>query len=381
MTTVTVLVALALAINAAGERDRLGHDRYVRAAAAGLARGQAVLARRYLSERRLQTARLAVIARPRVVVFGSSRVQPLSTTVAGLAPGQFYNAGMAGASVEDAIAAWATLVDAGNVPEVAVFSIDAWVFNRALAQEEWQEVAPAVERFLALAGAGRGVLRRWLDEAVYQWHQAKQFLSWPVLRASMTALAPGIDREWRADDDVARALGAVVAEDQVGNRRAFRADGSVMNDLPTLRDDQLAAVAIDYVVALRARLADFQLDVERGRRLGLLWQAMRERGVRVVAYLPPYHPITWARMRGDRRYAVPLARTARFLTDIAAASGARFVDLSDPSAVPCAANEFFDGDHPREPCLARIVAFLRLAPVTSPAAPPTRAITWSRRSE
>ena len=299
---VTVLVALTLAINAAGERERRAHDRYVRAAAAGVAPGQAVLARRYLSERRLQNARLAVIARPRVVAFGSSRVQPLSTTVAGLRPGELYTAGMAGATVEDFIAAWSTLADSGTMPDVALFSIDAWVFNRALAQEDWLEQAPAVERFLAGAGAGRGMLRRHQDEAVYQWHQAQQFLSWPVLRASMTALARDTEGEPRADDDVTRALrSAVVAEDRVGTRRAFRADGSVMNDLPTLNADRLAGVAVDYVVAMRARLADFDLDVERGRRLGLLWQAMRERGVRVVAYMPPYHPITWARMRDDRR--------------------------------------------------------------------------------
>src|SRR2546426_4824784 len=119
--TVTVLVALTLAINAAGERERRAHDRYVRAAAAGVARGQAVLARRYLSERRLQNARLAVITRPRVVVFGSSRVQPLSTTVAGLRPGELYNAGMAGATIEDFIAAWSTLADSDKMPEIALF--------------------------------------------------------------------------------------------------------------------------------------------------------------------------------------------------------------------------------------------------------------------
>jgi hypothetical protein len=363
LTTAAILLALALAVSAAGEWDRQAHDRRVRAAAATLGDGEAVLAQRYLSERRLQTARLAVVARPRVVAFGSSRVQPLSTRATGLAPGEFYNAGMAGATVDDYIAAWSTLVEADNIPAVAVFSIDAWVFNQALPQEEWREVASYVERFLMVAGAERAPLRRAWDEAAYRWHRAKELLSWPVVRASITALALRWAGGPPARGDVEHVLSAaVVPESEVGGRRAFRPDGSVMNDLPARSPARLRAAAVDYVASLRARLSPFVWDAERARRLEVLWQDMRSRGVRVVAYLPPYHPLTWAHMRADPRYAAPLARTARFLGDVAPATGARFVDLSDPATVPCGEDEFFDADHPTEPCLQRIVMRLELRP-------------------
>jgi hypothetical protein len=364
LTTVAILLALALAVSAAGEWDRQAHDRRVRAAAATLGAGEAVLAQRYLSERRLQTARLAVVPRPRVVAFGSSRVQPLSTrAVAGLAPGEFYNAGMAGASVDDYIAAWSTLVEADNIPAIAVFSIDAWVFNEALPQEEWREVAAYVERFLMVAGAGRGPLRRAWDEAAYRWHRAKEFLSWPAMRASVTALALRWAGGPPAGGDVERVLSAaVVPESKVGIRRAFRPDGSVMNDLPARSPARLRAAAVDYVASLRARLSPFAWNAERARRLEALWQDMGSRGVRVVAYLPPYHPLTWAHMRADPRYAAPLTRTARFLGDVALATGARFIDLSNPATIPCGEHEFFDADHPTERCLERIVRRLELSP-------------------
>jgi hypothetical protein len=362
--TVASLLALALAISSAGEWERWAHDRRVRAAAATLGAGEAVLAQRYLSERRLQTARLAVVARPRVVAFGSSRVQPLSTqAIAGVAPGEFYNAGMAGATVEDYIAAWSTLVDADAIPAIAVFSIDAWVLNRALPQEEWREVAPAVERFLMLAGTQRRPFRQAWDAGAYWWHRAKELLSWPVLRASMTALAVRHVGGTHAGGDVERALSAaVVPEIDVGRRRAFRPDGSVMNDLPARAPARLRAAAVDYVASLRARLSPFDWDAERARRLEVLWRDMQARGVRVIAYLPPYHPLTWAQMRSTARYAAPLARTARFLDRLALDTGARFVDLSDPATIPCGEHEFFDADHPTEPCLARIVMRLGVSP-------------------
>jgi hypothetical protein len=47
---------------------------------------------------------------------------------------------------------------------------------------------------------------------------------------------------------------------------------------------------------------------------------------------------------------------------VAAATGARFVDLSDPATIPCGEDEFFDADHPTEPCLERIVMRLGLRP-------------------
>jgi hypothetical protein len=262
--------------------------------------------------------------------------------------------------VNDYIAAWSAMIAAGATPAVALFSIDAWVFNRALPQDEWREVAPDVERFLAVAGAERAPLRRRWDAAAYEWHRAKELLSWPVLRASMMALAGGGDDGPTAGGDVEQALRrAVVPASEVGRRRAFRADGSVVNDLPALPAARLREAAIDYVVSLRARLGAFEWDAEQARRLEILWDDMRARGVRVVAFMPPYHPLTWARLRTDARYAAPLAKVARFLDDLARAKGARFDDLSDPAAVPCTDDEFFDGDHPTEPCLARIAGRVR----------------------
>ncbi len=50
-----------------------------------------------------------MIQGPQVVAFGSSRVWELSTAVVGTQRGDFYNAGLAAATVEDYIVLWSVL--------------------------------------------------------------------------------------------------------------------------------------------------------------------------------------------------------------------------------------------------------------------------------
>src|SRR5262245_64219789 len=93
--------------------------------------GLAMVFSGYVDERRLQKARIATIPRPRVVAFGSSRIRELSSAALDASPGTFYNAGMSAASVEDYIAVWELLRATGKIPDLAIFSLDEWLFNAA----------------------------------------------------------------------------------------------------------------------------------------------------------------------------------------------------------------------------------------------------------
>src|SRR5262245_20285181 len=103
----------------------------MRWAAARLEPGLAMTFEGYVDERRFQEARLDVIARPRLVAFGSSRVREVTGALLGARAGEFYNLGVSAGAVEDHIAFWARLKRRGLLPDVAVFSIDAWAFNRS----------------------------------------------------------------------------------------------------------------------------------------------------------------------------------------------------------------------------------------------------------
>ena len=122
--------------------------------------------------------------------------------------------------------------------------------------------------------------------------------------------------------------------------------------------------AVRYVATGAYALDRFRWDAERARHLELLWRDMRAHGVRLVAYMPPYHPAAWALLHADPAHAAALRSSAAFLQALAERVGARFLDLSDPAAVPCGEEEFYDAHHPRPVCLERISVRLRSEPAS-----------------
>jgi hypothetical protein len=356
-TTLAALLALVLAINGVAAWDKSRQEARLRDAAARFHAGQVMLGYRDVDERRFQRARLAALPRARVVAFGSSRVMAISTELAGTPPGEFYNAGMSAATVEDFIALWAILDREGKRPETAWFSIDAWIFNQALEEVRWLAWADEVSSFLARAEMGRAAGGP-LPGALLLWYRGKELLSYTVLKASLVDLRRLTAGRQRRGAEVTQALeGALIPEAERGDRRGLRADGSLVyeGDYQRLSPERSREEAVRYVIAGRSGLEGVRWNAERAARLEVLWGAMRRAGVRVVAWSPPYHPATWRLLKADAHRAAALAEARRFLEGAAARTGARFVDRSDPAALGCGEADFYDAIHPRPACLRRLL--------------------------
>jgi len=377
--TIGLLLLGVLAVNALAAWDAERQDRRFQAAAALLQPGQAVIVTRELDDRRLQRMRLQTIPRPAVVAFGSSRVMPLGGAALGLAPGQFYNAAVSAASVEDHVGFWQILKRGGRVPDIAIFSVDHWALARSQ-EVRWLALSGEVAEFLD--GAGRGPGWGWapLHALVYRWARFKELFSYTVLKASVADLERAARGRGRHGAEVETSLRRdVVAEGQVGGRRAVRADGSLIYDRAYggQAAEQVREEAVRFARAGARGLAEFRVDPERLARLELLWRDMRAQGVEVVVYLPPYHPAAWALIRAEPRAATALADSAAAVAGLAARVGARFLDASDPGSIPCDAGRFYDGDHARVECLRAVIE--RLVAVPRPGGPGPQAAGPAQR--
>lgn len=358
---VALLLGLVMVVNALAVWDRARHEARIERAAATFAPGQALLGYRDTDEQRFQKARLAVIPRPRVVVFGSSRVMTISTAMVGAAPGDFYNAGLSGGTVEDFIVMWSTLKAGDKIPEVAIFGIDNWEFNASHPQVRWLAWADDVTRFVETTEGAAGW--RGADEVLYRWYQLKDLVSFSVLRRSLGDLRRlRIGREPHGAELVRSLADQLVDERRIDGRRALRADGSLVYETAyeARGQDVARADALDFAQRHHANLGGFAWDAERARRLELLWRDMQTHRVRIFAYLPPYHPLVWDIVRRDDRAMAGLARTRAALVAFAGPHSG-FHDLSDPATVPCAESEFLDGTHARAGCLARLLSRVRVA--------------------
>jgi hypothetical protein len=200
-----------------------------------------------------------------------------------------------------------------------------------------------------------------VEEVGYRWYQAKELLSYAVLRNSAGELRRSLRR--RAADPPREDGGRLlVTEMEAGGRQILRADGSLRYDTAVLERTarERHDLAVRYATTLLGGLHDFRWNAERLARLERLWRDMRARGVAVTVFVPPYHPAAWALIRSDPQYARTLGAGVRALGEIAASTGVAFGDFSDPAAIPCAETEFHDGDHATAPCLSRILLRLRV---------------------
>lgn len=353
--TVSVLLGLVLAINGVAAWDRARHEAQVRGLAGEFRPGLAMVFSSYVDERRLQKARIATIPPPRTVAFGSSRIRELSGAAIAAPAGTFYNAGMSAASVEDYIAVWMLLRADGKIPDLAIFSLDAWLFNAAHEQVRWLALGDVVTRFLDRQDGGRGAATV-IGGARYHWYVLKELVSFTVLRTSLADLERPLSGRRRLGESVAEALRRdLVAEDEVGGRNAIRADGSVIRAAgrPGMADLRLTAQR--YAQGDDNHLRGFRWDTERAHRLELLWRDMAAHGVRVVAYLAPYHPLAWQLLHADPAQAQAIGTTAAFLRDLTARLHVPFLDASDPGVVPCGEQEFYDAEHADPSCLRLVV--------------------------
>ncbi len=348
--TLGTLLALVVSLNAAATWSRWRDDASIQSVPAALRAGEAVLDYRNVDERRFQRTRVSVIARPRVVAFGSSRVMQATGAMVGVEPQAFYNLGMSGGTLEDHVALWELLRRQAKIPELAIFSIDPWVFNAEFQEVRWLSLSAEVEAFSARGGG------RWVEVAVASWNQAKELVSYQVLRDSARRLRRAVRNR-----PAAMAGTVIVPEAAVGDRQALRADGSLIYDGTFQRRDLLEIhdEAVRWAATGGAGLARFRSNPEHVRLLEALWRDLRARGVRIVAYTPPYHPAAWRVLESDARQRQALDQVRAILVGLAARTGAGFSDFADPAAVPCGAEEFFDPQHPRPACLQRLLRRLQ----------------------
>jgi hypothetical protein len=361
LVTVTLLLAGVVAINGLAARETRLHERRVRAAAARFAPDQVLLGYRDRDERRFQQARLTVITPPRLVAFGSSRVMPVSTAMVGAASGDFYNAGLSAGTVEDFIVLWSVLERRRPLPKTALFSIDSWTFNLGHPQMHWLEWADEVNRFVD-GTRGRGVsFGSVADDAVYRWYQGKELLSYTVFKSSLREFNRlRVGRKPRGAEVVESLERDLVPEGEAVGVRALRADGSIGYERAYLEQSESAVreEAARHARVHRGNMGNFEWNAERAARLELLWRDMRRRGVELIAYQPPYHPVVWRELNRDAATRAALAATDSFLTTLAQSLGVRFQNFTDPASVPCTEAEFLDGSHARDSCLSRIVGRL-----------------------
>ena len=310
--------------------------------AALLADGHAVISPRAFEPRLVQREYVRHLRQaPDVVAFGSSRAMQIRSAAF---PGQrFVNTGVFGASIEDLVAMAGLYDGAGMMPREVVLDLDPWVLNKQSGLTAWTALA-AEYGYMArkLGFRVRGLtrfVRPTFDKYAQLGSPAYFQLSLPLffkpVQADPVVISDGVPGEV-----------AILLAD------ASRVEARVNRELTPAGVAQLARkniAAAYYVSGFRELdpLAQEQFE----RLVGYFVSA----GVRVTLLLVPYHPVMFEAFKNNPAYRA-IAMQEDYFRAFAKESGVPLLGSYDPARVGCSDAEFFDGWHPRESCVNRVLA-------------------------
>lgn len=281
-----------------------------------------------LDERAFQVNRLAIGRLPNAetIVVGSSRIMQVSSD---LAREPLLNLSVSGASLEDIQTLSMSGLRVTGAERIAI-GIDPWTLHPGSGQNRWRSI-----------GAEYAFWDRILDEG-----QGLDTVSLADLPSQ------------RRDESLAGRLYRVLAEPmpapENGNPELIAKksqDGSLVYEV-----GYVALTEEEKVVGFPGQASYSNMDrfVVGERELSALNRLIRyflENDIEVVLVLSPYHPGLFDELSENfPGYAEAEWNHRKIAADI----GVELFGSYDPSQIPCAASEFYDGMHPKESCMEKL---------------------------
>jgi len=281
-----------------------------------------------MDERRFIKHRLEVeTLDPAVLVLGSSRIMQIGQTASRLS---LLNLGVSGASIEDDIAI-AGLALKKLKPKIILIGADPWLLNAHAGQARWRSISH--EYFTARAALGAADASRPPTQPEHS-DDAKPDLLSPlgVLYQRTNVAKVG------ADDDTPSILKAKI-----------RRDGSRVPETASALTDEAMVRDFDALLDYSMHRYRFSPKLKHELEAFLDYVAAKHE---VALVLSPYHPRLYDRMKAERPVFIAMERQFRAL---GASRQIKVLGSYDPTTVGCDDVDFYDGMHPNERCMKRVV--------------------------
>lgn len=284
-----------------------------------------------MDERQFIKSRILVeTLEPDTLVVGSSRIMQVGAHTLG---GKPLNLAVSGASLQDHVAI--TGLAFGKFrPSLLLIGADPWLFNAESGQKRWRSIKAEYHAALHRITEGEQAGARLLEDGALP-------------------KVSGFHAFYR---DINFSHKIFPAHDLPELRAKIRSDGSRVYDVAyASRTPEQVLRGIDG--ALDYSMKKYVFDPDLRAILENLLTHYRGK-TRVVLVLSPYHPALYRTMEKDRR--VFLEIEAIFI-GIGKKLGVEVVGSYDPARAGCTESDFYDGSHPRDTCMAKVLSSLKSA--------------------
>ncbi|MGG5872025.1 acyltransferase family protein [Pseudomonas peli] len=262
-------------------------------------------------------------SKPEAIVIGSSRIMQAGSKVVGL---DLLNLSVSGASLEDLLAIWELSARKFN-PSYVFLGADPWIFNRYSGQSRWTSLGSEYSAAVSRLGFS--------NETKFSVSKAP---------SSLNAVAV----EFYKSVNQGKKIGA--EDDLPSMTDKIRKDGSRVYNLAyankSLGEVERGAVSfISYAMSSYGYSSEVRVILER------FVAELKAQNRKVVFVLSPYHPTLFELMRLEDRKFLEIESIFR---EIAGSNGIQVIGSYDPVKVGCSYEDFYDGMHPKDECMAKV---------------------------
>lgn len=303
----------------------------------------------HCNDRLVQKYFIQGLTKPRdVVIVGSSRSLQVQQEYFGGASA--FNSSVSKATLEDYLAIYEMYHLRGLPPRVLILGLDPWILNDNNTVSLWrslgQEIRSARLRMgLEVEdGVVTGSLASACDKCVHLLSLSYFQASVGELRRVVTRRDGSAWQEYYATDAIEADTYIKLADGSIRYPRAYetRSAAEVDQDAYAYANP----LAAEYYGGFTT------LSPEKMRTLEAFVDLLQKDGVRVVFFLPPYHPLAYERIM-TARCSQTIASAHQYFLALAARKRLLVLGSYDPRDCCCDGADFLDGHHPRMSCLRK----------------------------
>jgi len=269
------------------------------------------------------------------LVMGSSRMMQVGTATLNES---VLNLSVSSASIEDNVAFVGEAVMQVS-PNRVLIGADPWLLNRFNAKDRWKSVASLYEHWAKL-----------IAKKESNTLNSKAFFS-PSERD-----LPGKRSDFSFFKKAYNAInfnsGSLVARggDVEGIAKKAYDGFHIYNDEYQSTTQNEMKKGFDNL--LKYNMQDFEIDVKAKTNLTNLVSWLKRSGVEVYFVFSPYHPNLYSKMLSNNSVHIEIER---YLKDIASDLGVNIVGSYNPKVNGCMSADFYDGMHPQELCMKKVL--------------------------
>ena len=266
-----------------------------------------------------------------VVILGSSRSM-------GIGSGAFphkktFNNCVSRATLEDYVAIYELYMKKGLKPDIVVIGLDPWILNKSNKSIRWKTLS---SDYFA-ASRRLGFKENWSFPNIIDYRYS-ELLSAEYLWSSLTLLFTETNktgnyfptRQAELDVPIKKVDGTLVYGKQFRNHSLSEVNAAAKK----YASDEPVFCLGDYTV----------LDRGLETKTEQFVSALQADDIKVIFFLPPYHPIVYDSLSQSKRYCIIIDAENAF-HNLARQKGIAVVGSYDPKKCNFTANDFYDGMH------------------------------------